>query len=74
MASVFVNSWSANCCCEIAEAWTLRNKIEEACCCNSKLLRFFDKSSVVWADAIVVLRSSCRREEPLGEIDYKYYN
>ena len=74
MASIFAKSSSADCCFEIAEAWTLRNKIEEACCCNSKLLHFVDKSLIERADAIVVLRGSFRREEPLGGVGCKYYS
>ena len=72
MASIFAKSLSTGCCLKIVEAWTLLNKIEEAWCCNSKLLHFFDKGLIMGADAIVVLRDSFRREEPLGGVDYKY--
>ena len=70
MASIWVKSLLEDCSAESAVASTLRNKIVEVCCCNSKLLHFVDKSSIEGADAIVVLRSSCRLEEPLDGIDY----
>ena len=52
----------------------LQNKIEEAYCCNSKLLRFFDKSSIEGVDVIVVLRDSFHHEELLDADDHRWHN
>ena len=71
VASIWVESLLEDCSAESAVALTLRNKIVEVCCCNSKLLHFFDKSSIVWAVAIVALRGSCRREELLDADDHR---
>ena len=50
----------------------LRNTIVEVCCCNSKLLHFFDKSSIEGVDVIVVLRDSFHHEELLDADDHRF--
>ena len=71
MASIFAKSLSVGCCFEIAEAWKLRNKIGEACCCSSNLLHFFDKSLIVGAEMLAVLRGSFRHAELLDADDHR---
>ena len=68
MASIFAKSLSVGCCLEIAEAWKLRNKIGEACCCNLNLLHFLEKSSI---ERLAALTSSFHREELLNVDDHR---
>ena len=71
MTSIFATSLSVGCCFEIAEAWKLRNKIGEACCCSSNLLHFLEKSSI---ERLAALTSSYHREELLDADDRRWHN
>ena len=71
MASIWVKSLLVGCSAESPEAWKLRKRIVEVCCCDSKLLNFFDKSSNVAFEMLAVLRYSLHHEELLDADDHR---